>query len=78
MQRKLWKIPEQMMLYSITTICWSYRKYIDFRVGQLWHVHRPQSVVYNVDYFVMETPSSFLILTQYKSSFLFYLSELKL
>ena len=44
-----------MILYNMVTIYQSWKKYsiIDFRVGQL---------VYKIDYFVTETPLSFLML----------------
>ena len=47
---------------------WPYRKPINFKIGQLQCAHRPWSVVYKVDQFVMGTLSSFCI-TQYKSHF---------
>ena len=49
-------------IYSLITVYWPYREYIDFGVGQLWYIHRPQFVVYKVDQFVIRTPLSSLIL----------------
>ena len=54
------------MLYSMVTICWPYGKYMYFRVGQLQCAHKPQSVVYKVDQFVLGTLSSFFILLNTK------------
>ena len=58
-QRKLQNVLDKVMLYSIATICQFYGKCMNFRVDQLQHVHRPQSTVYKIDQFVIETLSSF-------------------
>ena len=44
-----------MILYSMAIVCQLYRKYIKFRVGQLQYMHKPQSVVYKINQFVMRT-----------------------
>ena len=45
------------MLYNMVTTCWSYEKYINFRIDQLQGIHKLQSIVYiyQIDQFVIET-----------------------
>ena len=42
--------------------CWPYEVYINFRVGQLQYMHRPQSIIYKINKFVLGTLSSYLVL----------------
>ena len=42
--------------------CWPYKVYMNFRVGQLQYVYRPQSVIYKINKFVLGTLSSSLVL----------------
>ena len=46
---------------------------MDFRVGQLQYAHKPQSVVYKIDYFMLETLLSSFILLNIKVVFCLYL-----
>ena len=82
-------VPHQISAFEIYYLCcywilvqWlpqqyqSYGKYIYFRVGQLQCVHRPWSVVYKVNQFVLETLSSSSMLFNIKSRLLFSLKDL--
>ena len=52
-----------MISYNMITVYQSYEVYMDFRVGQLQYVHRPWSIIYEVNKSVLETLlSSFMLL----------------
>ena len=63
------------MLYSITIIYWPYEKHMYFRIDQLQYTHKLQSVVYKVDYFVLETLLSSFMLLNTKVVFCSYLKS---
>ena len=71
-QRRLQKVLEQMISYSIVTTYWSYGKYIYFRVEQLQYAHRPQSVVYKIEQFVLRILLSSFVLLNTKVVFCSY------
>ena len=55
----------------------SYKKHINFKVGQLQYIHKPQSIAYKVDQFVTGTSSSSHVVN-FNIRFLFYLNTLRL
>ena len=63
-QERIQKVLEQIISYSMATICWPYGKHMYFIVGQLQYVYRLQSVVYKVDQFVLGTLLSSFVFTQ--------------
>ena len=70
------KVLEQIILYSIATVCWPYRVHIDFRVGQLQCMHRPWSIVYKIEQFVLGSLLSFPILLNIRVCLLSYSKDL--
>ena len=62
-----------MILYNIITAYQPYEKHMDFRISYFQYVHRPQSIVYKVDQFVLGTLLSSLTLLNIKVIFYFHL-----
>ena len=73
-QKRLQEVLKQIILYNIAIVHQPYREYMDFRIGQLWFVHRLWSVLYKIDQFVLETLLSSLVLLNIRAYYMFILS----